>query len=181
MALPCVSHLFTTVVLLISNCAFVVALSWCGLTNKGWNQFGSLRHSSKFQRFSRLDFITAPTSLTGGQPNFPRCLAVSWSGTLRCIYTFWGLLPYNGIFTGAKCTLHLNLALSYIGSVTARHSRSGRQPNFSALSRRRHLCSEGRSSRWAWRPSRWASAHILVSLVIKQVLCHFLFIFVRKH
>jgi len=32
---------------------------------------------------------------------------------------------------------------------------SGRQPNFAALNRGRHLCSAG-------RPSRWALAHILV-------------------
>ena len=37
----------------------------------------------------------------------------------------------------------------------ARHSSSGRQPNFAALNRGRHLCSAG-------RPSRWALAHILV-------------------
>ena len=41
------------------------------------------------------------------------------------------------------------------GSVTARHSSSGRQPNFAALNRGRHLYSAG-------RPSRWALAHILV-------------------
>jgi len=35
------------------------------------------------------------------------------------------------------------------GSVTTRHSSSGRQPNFAALSRRRHLYSAGRPSRWA--------------------------------
>ena len=34
-------------------------------------------------------------------------------------------------------------------------SSSGRQPNFAALNRRRHLCSAG-------RPSGWALAHILV-------------------
>ena len=34
-------------------------------------------------------------------------------------------------------------------------SSSGRQPNFAALNRGRHLCSAG-------RPSRWALAHILV-------------------
>ena len=43
--------------------------------------------------------------------------------------------------------------LSRLGSVTARHSSSGRQPNFAALNRRRHLYSAG-------RPSRWALAHI---------------------
>ena len=44
---------------------------------------------------------------------------------------------------------------SRLGSVTARHSSSARQPNFAALNRGRHLYSAG-------RPSRWALAHILV-------------------
>jgi len=35
------------------------------------------------------------------------------------------------------------------GSVSARHSSSGRQSNFAALNRGRHLYSAGRSSRWA--------------------------------
>jgi len=43
-----------------------------------------------------------------------------------------------------------------LGGVTARHSSSGRQPNFAALKRGRHLYSAG------W-PSRWALAHILVA------------------
>jgi len=45
----------------------------------GWRVWGT---PSKFQRVSRLGFVTAPTSLNGGQPNFARCLAVSWAGTL---------------------------------------------------------------------------------------------------
>jgi len=45
--------------------------------------------------------------------------------------------------------------VSRLGSVTARHSSSGRQPKFAALNRRRHLHS-------ARRRSRWALAHILV-------------------
>jgi len=40
---------------------------------------------------------------------------------------------------------------------TARHSSSGRQPNFAALNRGRHLYSAG-------QPPRWALAHILVFL-----------------
>jgi len=43
--------------------------------------------------------------------------------------------------------------VSRLGSVTARHSSSGRQPNFAALNRGHHLYSAG------W-PSRWALAHI---------------------
>jgi len=46
--------------------------------------------------------------------------------------------------------------LSRLGSVTAWHSSSGRQPNLAALNRGHHLYSEG-------RPSRWALAHILVT------------------
>jgi len=42
-----------------------------------------------------------------------------------------------------------------LGSITAQYSGSGRQPNFAALNRGRHLYS-------AERPSRWALAHILV-------------------
>ena len=47
--------------------------------------------------------------------------------------------------------------VSRLGSVTARHSSSGRQPIFAALNRGCHLYSAG-------RPSRWALAHILVSI-----------------
>ena len=57
----------------------------------GWDRFGSLGNPSKFQRVSRLGFVTAPTSLSGGQPNFAGCLAVIWAATL-CIH-FGDLLP----------------------------------------------------------------------------------------
>jgi len=53
---------------------------------------------------------------------------------------------------------NFNCRLSRLGSVTAQQSRSGGQPNLAALNRGRHLCSAG-------RPSRWAFAHILVSLL----------------
>jgi len=46
---------------------------------------------------------------------------------------------------------------------TARHSGSGRQPNFASLNRGRHLYSAG-------RPSRWALAHILVKLTFVRML-----------
>ena len=120
-----------------------------------------LGHSSKFHRLSRLGFITAATSLNGRQPNFARCLAVSWAGRL---YIFGGCCPVTEFFPGAKFTFRLpSLALSYIGSVTARHSSSGREPNSAALSTRRHLYSAG-------RPSRWALAHILVLYVVMFII-----------
>ena len=43
--------------------------------------------------------------------------------------------------------------VSRLGTITARHSSKGRQPNFAALNRGRHLYSAG-------RPPRWALAHI---------------------
>jgi len=60
-------------------------------------------------------------SLNRGQPNFARCLAVSCDATLYI--HFWGLLPLNGILSGAKFTLRPSLAFSYIGSITAGHSQ----------------------------------------------------------
>ena len=54
--------------------------------------------------------------------------------------------------------------VSRLGSVTARHSSSGRQPNFVVLNRGRHLYSAG-------RPSRWALAHIVISLLYCTITC----------
>jgi len=65
-----------------------------------------LRHVStigkKFQRVSRLAFVTAATSLTRGQPNFARCLAVSWARTLG-IYIFGGSWTLTDF---ARCKIH---------------------------------------------------------------------------
>ena len=168
-------------------------------------KLAGLGHPSKFQRASRLGFVTAATSLTRGQPNFAGCLAVFWAGTLYV--HFRGLLSSDGIFPRAKFTLcpathHRTLSgyilgtkacidngwknllnrntsstcpdnmanfglltaeicwrvwgtpykfqrVSSVGSVTARHSSSGRQSNFAALNRGRQLYSAGRPSRWA--------------------------------
>jgi len=57
-------------------------------------------------------------------------------GWLKSLHPFFSQLallpnPQNHMF-GAKCTLCPSLAFSYIGSVTAWHSSSGHQPNFSA-------------------------------------------------
>jgi len=44
--------------------------------------------------------------------------------------TFSRVLAPDGILPGAKFTLRPSFAFSYIGSITARHSSSGRQQNF---------------------------------------------------
>jgi len=48
-----------------------------------------------------------------------------------------------------------------VGSVTARHSGSGHQPNVAALNRGRHLY----LAEW---PSRWALARILVMAALRN-------------
>ena len=53
-----------------------------------------------------------------------------------------------------------------LGSVTARHSSSGRHPNFAALNSGPYLYSAG-------RPSRWALAHISSMLYFYHVLLLF--------
>jgi len=58
---------------------------------------------ANFNGFRVLASLHAATSLNGGQPNFARCLDVSWTGTL-CIH-FPGLLPRNGILPRATFTL----------------------------------------------------------------------------
>jgi len=71
----------------------------------------SFGHPSKFQRFSRLGFVTAATSLNGGQPNFARCLAVSWAGTLYV--HFWDSCPLSEF-----CRLQNSLCVQVFRSPT---------------------------------------------------------------
>ena len=58
--------------------------------------------------------------------------------------------------------IQLISTVSHLGSVSARQSSCGRQPNFAALNRGRHLCSAG-------RPARWALAHILVCSALREI------------
>jgi len=115
----------------------------------GWDLLASLGYPSKFQRVSRLGFVITPTSRNGGRPNFARCLVVSWAATF--------------FFLGGEAlqnSLCISLAFSYIGSVTAWHSSTRRQPEYSVVqgmelrnfrsltvfvvfNRGRHLYSEG--------------------------------------
>ena len=82
------------------------------------------------------------------------------------IYTFGGSCP-DGILPGAKFTLRPSLAFSYIGSVTARHSSSGvSQTLRRGTSNGITELSQRAPPVFGWMawPSRWASAHIVVSV-----------------
>jgi len=74
------------------------------------------------------------------------------------------LRPTNGWLFGSLGHPSKFQRVLRLGSVTARHSISGRQPNFAALNRGRHLYSAG-------RPSRWALAHILIFLYFLSCRC----------
>jgi len=91
----------------------------------GWDRFGSSGHPSKFQRDLRFGFVTAATSLTGGQASFARCLAVCWAATLY-IYIFGGTCPLTELCPVQNShfvqVLRPSLAFFYIGSITAQHS-----------------------------------------------------------
>jgi len=78
------------------------------------------------------------------------------------IYTFLGAVAPGRILSGAKFTLRPSLAFAYIGSVTARHSSSGRQPNFAASYKDWNYGTFAKGLYSVGRPSRWASAHITV-------------------
>jgi len=84
----------------------------------GWRVWGIPTNFNGF----RVGFVTAATSLNGGQQNF------SLFGRLLdwyTIYTFSAALASDGILPGAKFNLRPTFVFSYIGSDTARHSSSG--------------------------------------------------------
>jgi len=86
----------------------------------------------------------------------------SAAATRYVMYIWGGAVAPDGISPRAKFTLRPSLALCYIGSVTAWQLPASAKlcgvvqgMELSNFRRRRHLYSAG-------RPSRWASAHILV-------------------
>ena len=83
----------------------------------------------------------------------PHVLTICWTAAHRLRSVRWFGAPQQ-ILTG----------ISRLDSVTARHSSSGRQQNFAALNRGRHLYS-------ARRPSRWALAHISSWIFYTAQIC----------
>jgi len=122
----------------------------------GCDRFSSLGHPSKFQPVLRLAFVIAVTSLTWGQPNFARCLAVYWAATL---YKAAVALLQNFV----QCKIHFTpksfVLLYWQRYCTALQSAKlcgvVQEMELRKFRRRRHLYLAG-------RPSRWALAHILV-------------------
>jgi len=134
----------------------------------GWYRLVIFGHPSKFQRVSRLGFVTAATSLTGGQPNFARCLAVSWAATLY--NTFSGALAPWRNFATCKINYVQVLRSPILAALlhgtpaagvsqTMRRATTYKEWNYRTFA-------EGRAPPiFGWGPSRWASAHILVGCI----------------
>jgi len=129
---------------------------WCTSVTNGRDLLASLGDPSKFQRVSRLGFVT-----TGGQPNFARCLSVSWAGIL---YIHFRRLLLLTEFCQEQYSLYVQVVRSPICQryCTALEQRPSaklcgviQEIESRKFLQRRHLYSAGRLS-------RWASAHILV-------------------
>ena len=67
---------------------------------------------TNFNGFWHHGFVTAVTSLNGGQPNFAQCLAISWAGTLyiHC----WG--GGGSCFLTAFCQVQNSLCVQVLHS-----------------------------------------------------------------
>ena len=138
-----------------------------------WDRLESLGHPSKFQRVSRLHFVTAATSLTGGLPNpnlarFGHLLGsytiYTSSGALACWQNFsrckihFAFKSYVVQRWQCNCMAHEQRASAKICSVL----QGMELQNFR---RDCHLYSAG-------QPSHWVSAHILVYFFRQDaVLC----------
>jgi len=106
-----------------------------------------------------LPSVCLPTTAASAS-EVTRCFRLLGYGILYI--TFSGALAPKGILPGAKFTLRPSHALSCIASITAGYLSSGREPNFVAWCMELKNFYIGRHLYLAGRPSRWASAHILV-------------------
>ena len=152
---PQLRHVSTTGKKLLNSNISHTSSQYGERPTNGWDRLASLGHPSKFQRASRLGFVTAPMSFNRGQPNSARRLPSV--GLVHHIYMFWGLLPPNGILPGAKFTLCPIRAFSSLAALlhgtravdisqTLWHGTRNRITELSLLAifnRGRHLYSEG--------------------------------------
>jgi len=139
--------------------------TWCGLSANaglkcaasGWLEIQDTKmmqkSPSEHHRTTLSGYIFATKACIDNRKNI-----VKQPYLLQMTLQYGKLRPTNGWdrLAGLGHPIIFQRVL-HLGSVTARQSSSGRQPNFAGLNRGRHLCSAG-------RPSRWALAHILVIL-----------------
>jgi len=141
-----------------------------------WDLLASLGHPSKFQRVLCLGFITAPTSLNWGQPDFALCLALSCTCVLCMHFGGFCRLTEFCQLQNSLCVQLLHspklAALLYGTWALASAKVCGVVQGMELWNLRKgcHLYLAGGSS-------HWASVHILVKSVDyfeqfdKQQLC----------
>jgi len=124
----------------------------------------SLGHPSKFQQLSHLGSVTAPMLLNKGQPNFARCLAVSYTVYYICI--FGGSCPLTE-FCQLKNSLCAQLLRSPKLAPLLHSTRALSSAKVYSVVQRMELRNfhRGRHLYLVGRPLHWASAHILVYIV----------------
>ena len=130
-----------------------------------WRVWGT---PANFNGFIVLALLLQRRRCNGGQPNFARCLAVYWAGTL---YIHFRGSCHLTDFCQMQNSHSVQVLRSPIGTVTARHWSSGHRLNFAACDKERNYGTFAPR----WRPSRWASAHILVFCSCGFYLSSFLF------
>ena len=120
--------------LLSSNISSTCPRNMVNWITNGWDLLASLGHPNKFQPVSRLAWLRYCTDVAQRRST-KLCRTFGNLLGWYTIYAFLWLLSLtpDRILPAAKFTLRLSLPFSYIRSVTARHSSSGRQPNFVAL------------------------------------------------
>jgi len=126
-----------------------------------WDRFGSLGHTSQFQPVSRLCFVTAPTSLDAGQPNFAWCLIISWTATLYI--HFGGSCPLTEF-----CQVQNSLCVQLLRSPILAVSLYGTQAVGVSKTLRRGIFTRQGSHpvrNWAVKLSSFTSVLIYVSSV----------------
>jgi len=126
-----------------------------------------LRHPSKFKRVSRLAFVTAATSLTVSK------LCTMFGCLLRwyIIHTFSrALAPLRNF---ARCNIHFTskscFLLYWQRYCTALQQRVSTKLCGVVQGMELRNCRGGHHLYSAGRPSRWASAHILVCCLLHQI------------
>jgi len=110
---------------------------------------------ANFNGFCVLAALLQRRRSTEGNQTFHNLWPLPGLLVVDCIYIFSGCYFLTEFCHVQNSLCVLQVLRPPIGSVTARQSSSGHQPNFAALSTGRYLYSAG-------RPSGWVLAHILV-------------------
>ena len=131
--------------------------------------------------FNWLCFVTAAMSLTGGQPNLVRCLAFSWAA--MPYVQLWGLLPPDEILPGVQTSLCVQVLHSRNWHCYCTALEQQVRAKLCGMRQGMQLrnCRRARHLYLAGRPSCWASARILVIIIMWDYCDHLLLLLKWKN